>query len=289
MAELDGYLKLSRGETDAAFAEFAKAPTTCVPNASPACTWRPELRTWPNPRPRKAVNSHPNQFPPLACLRRDPARRRQDRRRPRTPIAALGPLWPMPTRLAGRQPARGDRRRVENRRRLVARPRLPRRPTPLTADRIDLTTLGPLTWAPYPAESIAGVDTDGQDLEPRRPQGPERPRPVLPRRQVRPLHAATHRVRQGGRGTARRLNTDVVAIGTDDLEATTAIKQNADGVEFPMPLLADPTLALFKSLPLSRRLRGRAAARHVPDRRPRRRPVPADRRRAVPGRRVHQE
>ena len=38
------------------------------------------------------------------------------------------------------------------------------------------------------------------------------------------------------------VGTDLVAIGTDDLEAARALKANADGIKFPMPLLADPAL-----------------------------------------------
>jgi alkyl hydroperoxide reductase subunit AhpC len=45
----------------------------------------------------------------------------------------------------------------------------------------------------------------------------------------------------------RKLGTEVVAISTDDLDATRALKANADGVKFPMPLLPDPKLELFKA------------------------------------------
>jgi len=41
-------------------------------------------------------------------------------------------------------------------------------------------------------------------------------------------------------------NTDIVAIGTDPIEAARALKGNADGIKFPMPFLADPSLEVFK-------------------------------------------
>ena len=42
------------------------------------------------------------------------------------------------------------------------------------------------------------------------------------------------------------LGTDLVAVGTDDQEMARLLKTNADGIKFPMPLLADPSLAVFK-------------------------------------------
>jgi alkyl hydroperoxide reductase subunit AhpC len=45
----------------------------------------------------------------------------------------------------------------------------------------------------------------------------------------------------------KALNTEIVAVGTDDAEATRALKTNADGVKFPMPLLADPGKELFRA------------------------------------------
>ena len=61
-----------------------------------------------------------------------------------------------------------------------------------------------------------------------------------------PLHAAAPGLRQGDRGP-QGLDTEVVAIGTDDPDATKALKANADGIKFPMPLLADPKLDVFKA------------------------------------------
>ena len=44
----------------------------------------------------------------------------------------------------------------------------------------------------------------------------------------------------------KKLNIELVAIGTDDVEAAKALKNNKDGIKFPMPILADPKLELFK-------------------------------------------
>ena len=44
----------------------------------------------------------------------------------------------------------------------------------------------------------------------------------------------------------KKLNVETVAISSDDLEAAKALKNNKDGIKFPMPILADPKLELFK-------------------------------------------
>ena len=45
----------------------------------------------------------------------------------------------------------------------------------------------------------------------------------------------------------KKLGVEVVGISTDDLEATKKLKENKSGIKFPMPLLADPKLEVFKA------------------------------------------
>jgi alkyl hydroperoxide reductase subunit AhpC len=47
-------------------------------------------------------------------------------------------------------------------------------------------------------------------------------------------------------GALKKLNVETVAIGTDDLEASKLLKNNKDGIKFPMPILADPKQEIFK-------------------------------------------
>ncbi len=42
------------------------------------------------------------------------------------------------------------------------------------------------------------------------------------------------------------MNVETIAVGSDDAEATRTLKNNSDGVKFPMPMLADPGLEHFK-------------------------------------------
>ena len=44
----------------------------------------------------------------------------------------------------------------------------------------------------------------------------------------------------------KKLNVETVAIDTDDLDAARALKTKSDGVKFPMAIVADPKLELFK-------------------------------------------
>jgi alkyl hydroperoxide reductase subunit AhpC len=44
----------------------------------------------------------------------------------------------------------------------------------------------------------------------------------------------------------KKLGVDTIAVSTDGLEATRTLKNNAEGVKFPMPMIADPKLDSFK-------------------------------------------
>ena len=114
-------------------------------------------------------------------------------------------------------------------------------------DRIDLNTLGPLIWSPFPAEPLAGSDTTGRvcslaDLKARGKNvlvlfflGGKCP------------HCMQQLQLFGKHDTAlKALNVETIAVSTDDAEATRTLKNNSDGVQFPMPMLADPRLEHFK-------------------------------------------
>jgi peroxiredoxin len=44
----------------------------------------------------------------------------------------------------------------------------------------------------------------------------------------------------------KRLNVETIAISSDAVDAARSLKNNKDGIKFPMPFLADPKLELFK-------------------------------------------
>lgn len=113
--------------------------------------------------------------------------------------------------------------------------------------RIDLNTLGPLVWSPFPAPTLTGDDTQGRTWS----------LAGLKRQGKNALvifflgGSCAHCMQQlqvfGKEFEAlRKLNVETLAISTDGIEETRRLKNNADGVSFPMPLLADPRLDAFK-------------------------------------------
>ena len=159
-----------------------------------------------------------------------------------------------------------------------------------TIDRIDLNTLGPLVWSPFPAPPLAGTDTTGRtwSLADLKHQG----------KNVLVIFflggKCAHCMQQlqvfGKEYEAlRKLNVETLAVSTDDAEATRSLKNNADGIKFPMPMLADPRLDDFKRFrvfddfenqPLHGTFLIDADGQHA---------VPAHLRRPVPRGRVHQD
>jgi peroxiredoxin len=244
LAELEGYQLLAKGEVIAAFERFTKA-TSMRPEALARAHLTARNFGFAEGTARAAVTKQPNQLPPLAALveilhavgKDDEAKKA---------FATFEPLarqadWDVPVfqRLAPvvaawRTGAAGSE------------PRRSESPTDdATVERIDLTTLGPLAWAPTPAGRLAAPDSDGREW-------------IL----------ADHRGRGvvllfflGGKcahcmqqldlfGKAMKdldaLHADLVAVSTDDREATRALKENADKIVFPMPILLDPRLEAFK-------------------------------------------
>ena len=116
---------------------------------------------------------------------------------------------------------------------------------PLTAGRIKVSTLGPLTWSPFPAESFAKADTTGKTWDLAGHRG--RNVVVLCFLGGKCAHCMQQLELFGKEvENFRKLNTDVVAVSTDDVPASKDLKENKDGIKFPMPILADPGLEIFK-------------------------------------------
>jgi peroxiredoxin len=113
-----------------------------------------------------------------------------------------------------------------------------------TLNRVDLNTLGPLTWSPDPAEPFVKPDTQGKPWSLAEHKGKNVV--VLFFLGGKCAHCM-QQLQDFGKaiGDLKKLNTELVAISTDDLEATKRLKENADGIKFPMPILSDPNLELF--------------------------------------------
>jgi peroxiredoxin/tetratricopeptide (TPR) repeat protein len=241
LAELEGHQKLLDGQDEAAFALFAKA-TAMRPEVLARAHLAAHHEDLAEATAKSAVDGNPDQVPPLACYVEilqalGKTRRAQEVYRRLEPLARGAdrdvPIFQRLAAIVSQWQADGG---------------WPPEPEAgeATPARIDLTTLGPLVWSPFAAEPLSMVDTDGH-----------------------PWTLADHRGRNVlvlfylGGGCAhcmqqlqifgkevdalRAMNTDVVAVGTDDVEAARALKANTDGIAFPMSLLPDPRLEAFKA------------------------------------------
>jgi peroxiredoxin len=244
LAELEGHQKLFDGDVGGAFDRFAKA-TSMRPEALARAHLQARNYGFAESTARRAIDQQPDQVPPLVALVEvlqavGKPKDAQEAYRKLGPLAKHADLdTPIFRRLAAivaGWKAAGDWS--------------PPGPSTATdeaeAGRIDLTRLGPLAWAPMAAEPIDLADTDG-----------------------RPWRLADHRGRAvvvlfflGGKcahcmqqlqlfgkelDALKALDADLVAVSTDNLDASRALKNNADGVKFPMPILPDPKLGVFKT------------------------------------------
>jgi peroxiredoxin len=111
-------------------------------------------------------------------------------------------------------------------------------------DRIDLTTLGPLVWSPFPALEVSGVDTTGKSWSLTDLTG--KTTIVVFFLGGKCAHCMQQLQLFGKEyQTLKKANVGMLAISTDGAESCRELKDNADGVSFPMPILSDPTLENF--------------------------------------------
>jgi peroxiredoxin len=247
LAELHGYELLAKAEIGPAFDEFAKA-TSMRPESLARAHLAARNYGLGESVARKAVAQSPNQVPPLAAL----VEILQAVGKEKEAIAANHQLESLATQADRDLPAL---HRLEP---IVARWKLDKtwpealaansgKPKESSIHHIDLNTLGPLIWSPFPAPPLAGTDTNGRhwDLAQLDLQGKN----VLVVFFLggKCAHCMQQLQLLGKESEAlRRLNVEMLAISTDDAEATRQLKNNSDGIVFPMPMLADPTLNEFK-------------------------------------------
>ena len=244
LAELEGYQKLADTDIPAAFDLFSKASSMrpeALARANLAVGRLQEAET----AARSAVDKAPNQVPPLAeyvevLQAAGKTRQAQEAYLKLAPLARaadrnLPIMQRLATIVAGWQSQGG-----------WTSPPIEPSAADTEIHRIDLTTLGPLTWTPFPAEPFDLVDTESRT----RSLSDYRGKNVIVIFYLG--NQCAHSMQQlqvfGKEIDAlKALNTELVAIGTDTLEAARELKTNEDGIAFPMPLLPDPQLELFRS------------------------------------------
>ena len=239
LPELEGYQHLSKGEIASAFESFAKA-TRMRPEALARAHLAARNYGLAESAAKSAVTKQPNQVAPLAaqvevllgCGKTGEAKAAY--RELRQLATAADPDLPVLQRLAPLVAAWNDADRS------------PPVATETEPTRTPLAPLGPLTWTPYRAESLAINDTEGHPWSLADHSG--RNVVILFYLGGKCPHCM-QQLQEFGKQVAAfgALGTDVVAVGTDDLALTRELKHNDQGVNFPMPFLPDPEFTFFKS------------------------------------------
>jgi peroxiredoxin len=246
LAELEGHELLARGEVGPAFEQFGKA-TLMRPEALARAHLAARNFGFAESTARKAVEQNSDQVPPLAALVEILHACGKDKEA-RVAYRSLEPI----ARWADRElPVF---RRLES---LVARWRDDKNPTdpPPAANhsgtdetainRVDLTTLGPLAWSPYPAERFDKTDINGNRWKLTDQKGKNVV--VIFFLGGKCAHCMQQLQLFGKEYEGfQKHNVVLVAISTDSIEATKALQNNKDGIRFPMPMLPNPGLELFK-------------------------------------------
>lgn len=243
IAELEGYQLLADGKVGPAFERFAQA-TSMRPEALARAHLAAGNDGFAESFAESAVAKQPNQVPLLAAQVEI--------------LAALGKTKAAQNAYRALATVAGDAdqdlpifRRLKP---IVAAWKSDETSTPpaakphgdeTRAPRVDLLTLGPLTWRASPAFPLVAADTQGKSWSLANQKG----------KNVVVIFflggTCAHCMKQlqvfGAEMEAlHALNTELVAVSTDNLADSRALKENTDGVSFPMPILPDPALKVFK-------------------------------------------
>ncbi len=247
LAELEGQQLLAKGDVGAAFEHFAKAGSM-RPEALARAHLKARNYGFAESTIRDAVKKNPNQVSVLAAQVEVLQAAGKDQEA-RDACDALGPIarWadgdlPVFRRLDKVLPAWSASKGKSN---AASSASNSAGSDETVVQRIDLSTLGPLAWAPFAAEPLSGVTAAGA----RWSLADHRGKSVVVIfflggkcahcMQQLQVFAKEYEALQ-------KQNVETVAISTDGLEATQGLKNNKDGIKFPMPILPDPKLKLFK-------------------------------------------
>ncbi|MDR3620744.1 MAG: redoxin domain-containing protein [Paludisphaera borealis] len=245
LAELEGRAALAKGEIAPAFEHFARASSMRGESLARAHL---SARNYgfAETVARKAVDQNPDQLPPLAALVEvlhavDKDKDAQDAYRRLEPLTARAdhdlPVLRRLEPIVARWKTDGAWKPAEL---------APSSGADESAvDRIDLTTLGPLVWSPFPALPFAGVDTTGKSWS--LPDLKGKTTIVVFFLGGKCAHCMQQLQLFGKeyQGLKKR-NIEMLAISTDAADGCRELKNNTDGVAFPMPILADPKLENFR-------------------------------------------
>ncbi len=247
LAELEGYALLAKGDVGAAFDHFGKASSMRT-EALARAHLKARNYGFAESVARQGVEQNPDQVPPLAALveifhavgkdkdaveayrRLEPLAKWADRDLP-----VFRRLEPIVARWIQEKNWTADAAAISTINEGVS------------IDRMDLNTLGPLVWSPFPARPLSGTDTAGKAWDLADLKGQGKNVLVLFFLGGKCPHCMQQLQLFGKDYSAlKALNVATIAVSTEDTVTTRTLKNNPDGVKFPMPMLADPRLAHFK-------------------------------------------
>jgi peroxiredoxin len=243
LAELEGHQKLLDGDVGGAFDRFAKA-TQMRTEALARAHLKARNYGFAESVAKQAVDKNENQVPPLAAYveilqavgktseaqeayrKLEPMARWADRDVPVFQrLDKIVTSW----KSSGKWDAKSPEAATD----------------PATAGRIDLETVGPLCWTPSPAEPLSLKDTQGNAFTLSDHRGKNVV--VLFFLGGKCAHCMQQLQAFGKEMKALAdLNTELVAVSTEDQAAAKALKESDPDIKFPMPFLPDPQLEVFK-------------------------------------------
>lgn len=241
--ELRGYNDLLNGQIGTAFEQFTKAKLRAERLAILHLTAR--NFGFAETEAQKAAAQAPNQYQPLAQYVEilesvGKTAKAQEEYQKLVPLKRFADSdLPIAARLQAitqKWQANGWKEPVDN-----------EKSKPIVPGQIDLTTLGPLAWHPSPALEFALPDTQGNlwRMSDRKATGRNT---ILIFFLGGKCAHCMQQLQMFGKEfeNFKKAGADIVAVSTDDVETSTQLKNNQDGVKFPMPILSNPDLSVFK-------------------------------------------
>ena len=218
LAELEGYQLLAQGELGPAFERFAKA-TAMRPEALARAHLAARNYGFAESAAKDAVDKQPEPGPAARRAGRDPERRRQDQGARRRRTASSSP-WPGRPTSTSRSSAGSPRSSPPGRPRSRGRARRDRRPTRPPPTVPTWRPSARSSGRPSPPNRSSGDDTDGEALETSPTTRGGTSSSCSSSAASVPTACSNSRSSARRSRPSRRSNTDVVALGTDDLAAT---------------------------------------------------------------------
>ena len=128
-----------------------------------------------------------------------------------------------------------------------AEPTDPNLAKPIVPNAVSLSNLGPLAWHASPSIEFQLPDTTGKlwRMSDRKASGRNT---ILIFFLGNKCAHCMQQLQLFGKDfeNLKKAGADLVAVSTDSLEKSRDLKNNADGVKFPMPILSNPDLGIFK-------------------------------------------